>query len=197
MVNADELPLESHPFPPFLPPNSKVLIMGTFPPPAKRWSMNFYYPNRTNDFWYMMGLLFFGDRESLRIAGTKDFDLPKIQALLCDKGIALNDTGRIVRRLKGNASDKFLEILEPIPLKEVLAEIPDCRVLATTGEKAAQVLAELTNTEPPKMGEMVMSPDGLQIWRMPSTSRAYPLPLAEKAAYYRRLFIAAGIMSEI
>ena len=29
----------------------------------------------------------------------------------------------------------------------------------------------------------------IQFWRMPSTSRAYPLPLEKKAGFYRRLFI--------
>ena len=39
--------LETHPFPPYLPPSAKVLIMGTFPPQPHRWAMEFYYPNRT------------------------------------------------------------------------------------------------------------------------------------------------------
>ena len=56
--------------------------------------MDFYYPNRTNDFWYMAGLIFFGDRRALLIPGTKDFDLPRIKRLLRDKGIALSDTDR-------------------------------------------------------------------------------------------------------
>ena len=40
-----DMPLERHPWPPFLPEGAKVLIMGTFPPGNHRWSMNFYYPN--------------------------------------------------------------------------------------------------------------------------------------------------------
>ena len=72
--------------------------------------------------------------------------------------------------------------------------MPSCRHIATTGEKAAGVLASLTSTEVPKMGEHVTTADGLTIWRMPSTSRAYPLALEKKAEYYRRLFEAAGII---
>ena len=34
----------------------------------------------------------------------------------------------------------------------------------------------------------------LDIWRMPSTSRAYPLPLAAKAEHYATLFRSAGII---
>lgn len=155
--------------------------------------MDFYYPNRTNDFWYMMGLIFFGDKTALLRPGTKDFDLEAIINLLTKKGIALNDTARKVRRLKGNASDKFLEILEPVPLHDLLAQMPLCHDVATTGEKAASVIASLTDTQIPKMGESTTTGDGLRIWRMPSTSRAYPLALDKKAAYYANMFREAGI----
>lgn len=183
---------ERHPWEPFVPEGARVLVMGSFPPPRKRWSMDFYYPNRTNDFWYMAGLIFFGDRRALLIPGTKDFDLPRIKRLLRDKGIALSDTGRLVRRLRGNASDKYLEILEGVDLQALLARMPECHDVATTGEKAATVLAGQTGTPLPRIGEY-SEREGLRIWRMPSTSRAYPLPLEKKAEYYRRLFTAAGI----
>lgn len=190
----DEILIETHPWPPFLPEGAKVLIMGTFPPQPKRWSMNFYYPNRTNDFWPMMGLIFLGDRNALYDADTKTFNEERIKQLLTEKGIAMNDTGYKIRRLMGNASDKFLEIIEPVDLHSLLRQIPDCRTIATTGEKAAGVIASITDTEPPKMGEMVTSKDGLEIWRMPSTSRAYPLKLEKKAEYYARMFRHIGIL---
>lgn len=189
-----EMELETHPFPPFLPENAKVLIMGTFPPQKKRWSMDFYYPNRTNDFWFMMGLIFFRDRYALYDRETKKFDLEGIKRLLQERGIALSDTGYRIRRLKGNASDKFLEIVEPVNLTSLLSRLPECRTLATTGEKAATVLAELTSTLPPKIGMMTKTADGTEIWRMPSTSRAYPLALEKKAEYYERLFQAADVL---
>lgn len=190
-----EQPIETHPWEPFIPEGAKILIMGTFPPQSKRWAMDFYYPNRTNDFWPMMALIFFGNRDALRLPGSKDFDLEAIKALLTEKHIALNDTGFRVRRLMGNASDKFLEIVEPAHLGELLARMPDCHTVATTGEKAAGVIASLTDTPLPRMGEMVATPDrALEIWRMPSTSRAYPLPLEKKAAYYRAMFQHAGIL---
>lgn len=186
--------LEVHPWEPFIPEGAKVLIMGTFPPQAKRWSMDFYYPNRTNDFWKICGLIFLGDKDALCLPGEKKFDVDAIRGLMTEKGIALNDTARRVRRLKGNASDKYLEIVEPVPLYDLLARMPQCRAVATTGEKAAGVIAELTGTPLPKMGEMVTAPDGLEIWRMPSTSRAYPLPVEKKAEYYATLFRHLGIL---
>ncbi|MDE6240210.1 MAG: uracil-DNA glycosylase family protein [Muribaculaceae bacterium] len=193
-MDNDNIELESHPWPPFIPANARVLVMGTFPPQPKRWSMDFYYPNRTNDFWPMMGLIFYGDKDALRKEGSRDFDVEAIKRLLNERGIALNDTGRKVRRLKGNASDKFLEIVEPVPLYDLLTLMPQCKTIATTGEKAAGVVADLTGTVLPKMGQHVVSADGLDIWRMPSTSRAFPMKLEAKAEYYAALFRAAGIL---
>lgn len=194
-TEAEQQPIETHPWEPFIPEGAKILIMGTFPPQSKRWAMDFYYPNRTNDFWPMMALIFFGNRDALRLPASKDFDLGAIKALLTEKRIALNDTGFRVRRLMDNASDKFLEIVEPVRLDELLARMPECHTVATTGEKAAGVIASLTDTPLPSMGQMVAAPDrALEIWRMPSTSRAYPLPLEKKADYYRDMFHHAGIL---
>lgn len=190
---AGQAQVETHPFPPYVPQGARVLLMGTFPPQPKRWSMDFYYPNRTNDFWPMMGLIFAADRRALLSPGGRGFDLDKIKRLLDSKGIALNDTGYRIRRLMNNASDKYLEIVEPVDLQSLLGLMPDLRAVATTGEKAAGVVASLTDTEPPRMGHMVAGPGGLQLWRMPSTSRAYPLALDKKGAYYARMFHEAGI----
>ncbi|MDE5808313.1 MAG: uracil-DNA glycosylase family protein, partial [Muribaculaceae bacterium] len=110
-----------------------------------------------------------------------------------------NDTVRKARRLKGNASDKFLEIIEPVPLFELLQDMPDCHAVATTGEKAASVIADLTSTEIPKMGGKLVAripelSSPLSIFRMPSTSRAYPLKLELKAEYYKKMFEEVGIV---
>lgn len=188
-----DVPLERHPFPPFTPKNARVLIMGTFPPQPKRWAMEFYYPNRTNDFWKIMGYLFFNNPNALYNPQTKQYDLPAIINLLNEKGIALSDTGAVVRRLKNNASDKFLEIVEPVNLKALLDKMLDLQAIATTGEKAGDTLAMITSTERPPIGSNPAVWNGIQIWRMPSTSRAYPLPLEQKAKSYALLFQSAGI----
>lgn len=190
-------PIESHPWEPFVPVGAKVLILGTFPPGHHRWSMDFYYPNPTNDFWRIMALVLLGNSDALYAAdstgGRKHFDLGKCKALMTDNHIALNDTGAKIRRLKGNASDKFLEIVEPVDLNRLLSMMPDCCAIATTGEKAATVISSLTFTSVPAMGRYVISDRGIKVWRMPSTSRAYPLKLEKKAEYYRQLFVDSGI----
>lgn len=193
-MDNDKIIIEEHPWEPFIPAEAKVLIMGTFPPGEHRWSMDFYYPNPTNDFWRIMSLIFLGDKDALYDKTARRFDLEGVKRLAAEHHIALNDTGHKVRRLKGNASDKFLEILEPVDLSGLLAQMPQCKTVATTGEKAAGVIAELTSTEIPKMGRMVTSADGLDIWRMPSTSRAYPMKLESKAEYYAELFRSTGII---
>lgn len=114
------IPVEIHPFEPYVPDDARLLIMGTFPPKSERWSMEFYYPNRINDFWRIMGLIFHDDKEYFYDAAARTFRLGLIKKFLNAKGIALNDTGHKVRRLKDNASDKYLEIVEPVPLMELL-----------------------------------------------------------------------------
>ncbi len=164
--------------------------MGTFPPQPSRWSMEFYYPNQINDFWRIMGIVFYDNRDRFYDEATKQFRLKDIKDFLIERGIAMSDTGAKVRRLKDNASDKWLEIVEPVDLESLLKMMPDCHALATTGEKAASILAELTSTPLPRMGEMISTqyaPLGgreLKIFRMPSSSRAYPLALDKKAAIY-------------
>lgn len=186
--------IETHPWEPFIPEGARLLIMGTFPPGNHRWSIPFYYPNPINDFWRIIGLIFLGDKNALYDAEAKRFDIDAIKALLTEKHIAMNDTVRRARRLKGNASDKFLEVVEPVPLNELLGRMPECHTIATTGEKAAEIIASLTDTEPPRMGAKVVSATGLNIWRMPSTSRAYPLALDKKAEFYATLFRETGLL---
>lgn len=194
----DNCPLETHPFPPFIPDGAKILICGTFPPKSNRWSMEFYYPNRINDFWRIMGLIFHNDKDYSYDASAKTFRLDDIKRFLDEKKIALSDTGHAVRRLKDNASDKFLEIVEPLDLYALLDRMPDCVAIATTGEKAAEVMANLTSTEAPAIGECVTAalPSGhsVSIFRMPSTSRAYPLSIEKKARYYSDMFHRIGIL---
>lgn len=186
--------VERHPWEPYLPVGARVLLLGTFPPPPSRWSMDFYYPNLTNDFWPAMGLIFFGDRRALLCEDGGSYDLLRIKSMLDERGIAVADSGLAVRRLRGNASDKYLEIVETLPLHEVLGRLPCCRAVGATGEKAAGVVAELTGTAVPRMGEFSETGAGLMLWRMPSTSRAYPLALEKKASYYEAMFRAAGVI---
>lgn len=189
--------VESHPWPPFVPPRARVLIMGTFPPKPCRWSMDFYYPNKINDFWRVVGIVFFDNPGRFWDDERKCFRLDDIKDFLTERGIALNDTGAKIRRLRDNASDKYLEIVEPVNLSALLRQMPECHTLVTTGEKAAATLAAIVGVEAPATGCCVSAEyEGrhLAIWRMPSTSRAYPMPVARKAQEYARMFASVGLL---
>ena len=153
--------------------------------------MPFFYPNRTNDFWRIMGIIFMGNRDALWNKEHGRFDLEEIRSLLNREGIALWDTAMAVRRLKGNASDKYLEIVEPISLAGLLDQYPTISQVITTGEKATSVIAHQAGIDVPSMGEPVACTVGnhhITLWRMPSSSRAYPLSLEKKAEAYKRIF---------
>ena len=190
-MNNEQIAIERHPWPPFVPAGARYLFLGTFPPQEHRWSMPFFYPNRTNDFWRIMGLIFLGNRDALWEAEQGRFNLDAIKSLLNREHIALWDTGMAVRRLKGNASDKFLEIVEPIDLATLLDENPTISHIITTGEKATGVIAVQAGVEMPSIGAPVACRVGchaVTLWRMPSSSRAYPLPLDKKAEAYKKIF---------
>lgn len=190
-MNNVQIAIERHPWPPFIPAGARYLFLGTFPPQEHRWSMPFFYPNRTNDFWRIMGLIFLGNRDALWDAEQGRFNLDAIKSLLNREHIALWDTGMAVRRLKGNASDKFLEIVEPIDLATLLDENPTISHIITTGEKATGVIAVQAGVELPSIGAPVACRVGchaVTLWRMPSSSRAYPLSLDKKAEAYKKIF---------
>jgi len=187
---------ENHPFKPFMPRGAKLLMLGSFPPKATRRSMDFYYPNFQNDMWRIFGLIFFKNKDALCLPALKTFDLEKITALLNSKKIALYDVAESVLRLNADSSDKFLQISKPADLRGLLNALPQCPAVASTGAKSAQALAiEFCCQEPPAGGHTefefecpAVRPRKMRFYRMPSSSRAYPMPIAEKAARYAAMF---------
>ena len=148
--------------------------------------------------WRIYGLVFFNDATYFQRPSEKAFDAEKIKAFLRTKGIASCPTVLKAVREHGNASDKFLQVVETVDLVAVLAQMPDCRHICTTGGKATEILLDIQGggIKMPKTGETVPFPYAgrdLTLTRLPSTSRAYPLSLAKKAAAYRAFFEAAGL----
>ena len=188
--------VEYHPLRPFLPENARVLFLGSFPPQRKRWCMNFYYPNFLNDHWRIEGQVFFNDRNYFVDTENKRFRIEPIVDFCQTKGIAFYDTATAVRRLKDNASDKFLEVEETTNIAALLRQLPHCRAIVTTGKKATDTIcAALSIPVKPKTGCHTIIPhtynnDGKQLilYRLPSSSRAYPLAFEKKAAAYRQMF---------
>ena len=183
---------ECHPLQPFLPENATILMLGSFPPPRERWTMNFYYPNFQNDMWRIWGLICFGDKDYFVADNGRSFKEAAIRQFLTAQGIALYDTAEEVIRQKGNASDLLLEIVKPIDLKHILSQIPACKTIVTTGQKATATLMALLGVQqtPPVGGftDTVFLNRTMRCYRMPSSSRAYPKSLADKADAYRQMF---------
>ncbi|MCD7962806.1 MAG: uracil-DNA glycosylase family protein, partial [Rikenellaceae bacterium] len=145
--------IEKHPLTPFIPTGVKILMLGSFPPARERWSMDFYSPNFINDMWRIFGIVFFGEKDHFLIPGQKKFDKDRIVDLLTEKRIALFDAATSIVRMKNNASDKFLEIVEKTDIGQLLDVMPDCCAVASTGQKSSECICSLFDIKPPKIGE--------------------------------------------
>ncbi|MBE0442746.1 DNA glycosylase [Psychrobacter sp. FME13] len=202
--------IETHPFPPVLPPNATVMMMGTFPPTSEKWAMRFHYPNFYNDMWRIYGRVFFDDADYFRVGDEKRFDPERIRAFMFERGIASCPTVKQAIRETGNASDKNLTVVTPVDLDNILTQVPKVETLFTTGGKATEVLLNLLNNPPakskyPKTNQSMDYPyewqsadhqktdvNNLTLYRLPSTSRAYPLSLDKKVAAYKDFFKKIG-----
>lgn len=203
--------IEYHPLIPFLPEQAKVLFLGSFPPQRKRWCMDFYYPNFINDHWRIEGQIFYGDKNHFVDLEAKRFKIDEIVAFCEEKGLAFFDTSTAIRRLQDNASDKFLEVVEPTDIPALLKRLPHLRAIVTTGEKATETICRTMGmAEVPKVNAYVRVSNtdgtdetdifantnstnmtnggGLLLYRLPSSSRAYPLSFDKKVEAYRRFF---------
>ena len=191
--------VEYHPLRPFLPEQAKVLFLGSFPPQRKRWCMDFYYPNFINDHWRIEGQIFYGDKNHFVDLEAKRFKIDEIVAFCEEKGLAFFDTSTAIRRLQDNASDKFLEVVEPTDIPALLKRLPHLRAIVTTGEKATETICRTMGmAEVPKVNAYVeivntnstnlTNGGDLLLYRLPSSSRAYPLSFDKKVEAYRRFF---------
>ena len=188
--------IERHPLEPFLPEDGKMLFLGSFPPPMAHWSMEFFYPNWINDFWRIQGLLHFGDAHHFEMPDEKRFNRDATISFCNKQGLAFFDTAAKVCRWKGNASDEFLEILEPADIVGMLHQMPYCHTIVSTGGKSAEELLSILQSQQteietsPAVGtclDLTIGDHPIRWWRMPSTSRAYPMPLKSKAEQYAKL----------
>ncbi len=148
--------------------------------------------------WRIMGQIFYGDKMRFVEQGAKTgFCYEEIVAFCQEKGIAIFDTAQAVIRLQGNAADEHLEIVERTDTTALLQQIPLCHDICCTGGKAAQTLAETLQSDMPKAGEYIktnLADRTVRFWRMPSSSRAYPLSFDKKVAAYRQMFQAIGML---
>lgn len=182
---------ETHPFKPFMPPNAKLLMLGTFPPSAKRWCMEFYYPNFTNDMWRIFGICFFADKQHFILQEQKCYDLNNIIPFLKHYGTAIYDTCTKICRTQNTASDKDLLVIERTDFDTMLHQLPQCKAVITAGQLATKIFCEHYGIAEPKVNEystFELNGREIRLYRMPSSSRAYPMKTELKAATYDTVF---------
>jgi hypothetical protein len=66
----------------------------------------------------------------------------------------------------------------------------------TTGEKSTNTLSTILDAEVPEVGgqrPFTFEDREMFLFRMPSSSRAYPLALEKKAEYYRKMLAELGM----
>lgn len=189
--------IEQHPLKPFIPQHARLLMLGSFPPARKRWSMDFFYPNFFNDMWRIYGLGFFDDKDYFVDVERKAFRKELLEDFLTEKGVALYDTASAVIRTTGTAADKDLEVVTPTDLDALLRQMPECQAVVVTGQKAADVFTSHFQIVQPRVGaytEFLFDGRPLRFYRMPSSSRAYPMKIERKAAFYLRMFQEIGLL---
>lgn len=139
--------------------------------------------------WRIFGIVFFDDKEHFVDAEAKRFKREDIIRFLEERGVGLYDTACAVRRTTNTAADKDLEVVEPTDLDALLARVPQCEAVIVTGQKAAEVFTNHFKLTPPKVGFSVpftFNGRTLSLWRMPSSSRAYPMKVERKAEIYAK-----------
>lgn len=152
--------------------------------------MDFYYPNRQNDMWRIWAYIATGHKDAFMLPDGKTFDKVRIVDFCRSTGLALTDTGEEVVRERGNASDAHLKVMKARDFGQLLAQLPLCHDIALTGEKAVDTLRGALGFGKIEVGDYIATTHfgrHLRIWRMPSSSRAFPRSIEWKAAYYRRL----------
>ncbi|MEE3446468.1 MAG: hypothetical protein VZQ78_09710, partial [Prevotella sp.] len=143
------------------------------------------------------GQIFFGDKNHFVDLEAKRFKIDEIITFCQEKGLAFFDTSTAIRRLQDNASDKFLEVVEPTDIPALIRQLPCLRAIVTTGEKATETIcASLgipvipkvnTSSILPLTSSIIHHPSSIALWRLPSSSRAYPLSFDKKVEAYRQV----------
>lgn len=120
--------MEFHPFEPIIFPDSKILILGSFPS-LTSFEEGFYYAHPRNQFWPLLGKVF---NES--VATVEE----RIE--LCKKHhIALWDSAKSLRRDTGDSSDSNLKDIEANDFRQLLIDYPSIQLILFTGKKSEQI----------------------------------------------------------
>ena len=117
----------AHPFEPIVDENSKVLILGSFPS-FDSFKYSFYYANRYNAFWKIMG----------EIYGVKLNSNEEKKEFLLDKKIALWDMIKSCSR--DSSLDSKLQDIVINDIDEFLKKYPCIQKIGCNGRKSYDLL---------------------------------------------------------
>ncbi|WP_201353533.1 DNA-deoxyinosine glycosylase [Hydrogenimonas urashimensis] len=116
----------SHPFPPIIFPDSKILILGSFPS-LKSFENSFYYAHPRNQFWPLLSAIF-----DMPVATREEK-----RALLERHKIALWDVVQSCERT--NSADTNLQNCRCNDIEKLLKTHPKIEAVFFTGKKAQQL----------------------------------------------------------
>jgi G:T/U-mismatch repair DNA glycosylase len=109
---------ETHPWKWYVPPNSQILIIGTFPPVKEKWSYHFFYPNKLNLFWPIMSRM--ANRPLIYISGEAAVDERK--QILESLKVAITDMGFEIERRDNSSRDENLTPIQYMNIFKILRE---------------------------------------------------------------------------
>ncbi|MEN8185836.1 MAG: uracil-DNA glycosylase family protein [Bacteroidota bacterium] len=127
--------LHQHPYPPFIPPNTKKLIIGTIPPP--RFStgklfeedVDFCYGSKHNFLWKILSNIF---DENFEYSNTQKA-VDQRKAFLTQKQIGICDMVESCEREKMNASDLGMKNIKLRDLINILKKTPTIETIFFMG----------------------------------------------------------------
>jgi hypoxanthine-DNA glycosylase len=152
-------------FAPHVAPDTRLLVLGSLPG-ARSLAARQYYAHPTNQFWRLLG----------EVVDQPLADMPYGDRLVAlrDAKVGLWDAIRSAER--HTSSDSLIRDAEAHDLAALIADLPDLRMIAFNGGKAAAV------------GRKQLPPlDGIAVVNLPSSSAAHTISLAAKLAHWLEL----------
>lgn len=129
---------EIHPWKWFAPVNSRILIVGTFPPTKRNWSYDFFYPNKANLFWQVMSKLL--NHELKYFSGKEAVEERK--QILNSLNLAITDMGFEISREDNSSLDEKLTPLRYMDIFQILTERPAINKILLTSSSGPSSAAK-------------------------------------------------------
>lgn len=120
--------IETHAFGNYVPSGAETLIVGTFPTHERNREFDFYYPNKNNVFWRIIGDLF--DYTFKHKKGADAAEERKVIASA--EKIALTDMLAKAIRTKNNSGDNQLVKVEITDILSIIQQCPTIRRVILT-----------------------------------------------------------------